>query len=272
MRPSRLGIWTGVALFCVVALAPFMYVLSTSLKETRSLFQFPPDWIPDQPTLGNFVRLVADHPFLRWTANTLFVSATVAGLKVAFDSMAGYAFAKLEFTGRRLVLGLMLATVMVPAAVLIIPLFFLVRDANLLDTYWALILPPLANPIGIFMMRGFIQGLPADLDRAARIDGCGPWRTYWHVVLPLVRPGLVVVGIYTFLLQYTNFVWPLVATSSEDLYVLTTGLARLKPNFTAPDWGLISAGSIAAMLPITAIFLLLQRQFVSASLAGALKE
>jgi ABC-type glycerol-3-phosphate transport system permease component len=166
----------------------------------------------------------------------------------------------------------MLATVMVPAAVLIIPLFFLVRDANLLDTYWALILPPLANPIGIFMMRGFIQGLPADLDRAARIDGCGPWRTYWHVVLPLVRPGLVVVGIYTFLLQYTNFVWPLVATSSEDLYVLTTGLARLKPNFTAPDWGLISAGSIAAMLPITAIFLLLQRQFVSASLAGALKE
>ena len=264
--------WAGIAAVCVIAVAPFAYVVSASFKATQSLFQFPPEWIPAEPTLGNYERLFTDLPFLRWTLNTLFVAGAVAALKVVLDSMAGYAFSKLRFTGRGALFGLMLATVMIPPAVLIIPLFFLMRDAGLLDTYWALILPPLANPIGIFMMRGFIQGLPSDLDRAARIDGCGPWRTYWHVVLPLVRPGLVVVGIYTFLLQYTNFVWPLVATSSEDLYVLTTGLARLKPNFTAPDWGLISAGSIAAMLPITAIFLLLQRQFVSASLAGALKE
>jgi ABC-type glycerol-3-phosphate transport system permease component len=260
----------GVAAFCFVALAPFAYVVSASLKRTRSLFQFPPDWIPDDPTLSNYTRLL-DLPFLRWVLNTLIVAGSVALLKVLFDSMAGYAFSKLSFGGRRPLFGLMLATVMIPPAVLIIPLFFLVRDAGLLDTYWALILPPLANPIGIFMMRGFIDALPDDLEKAARIDGCGPFRIYWHIVLPLVRPGLVVVGVYVFLIQYTNFVWPLVATSSENLYVLTTGLARLKPNFTAPDWGLISAGSVAAMAPITLVFLALQRQFVAASLAGALK-
>jgi multiple sugar transport system permease protein len=263
--------WAGIALFCAVAVLPFAYVVSASFKATQSLFTFPPEWIPADPTLGNYRRLFTDLPFERWTLNTLLVAGSVAALKVVFDSMAGYAFSKLTFTGRRTLQGLMLATVMIPPAVLIIPLFFLVRDAGLLDTYWALILPPLANPIGIFMMRGFIDALPGELVQAARIDGAGPLRTYWHVVLPLVRPGLVVVGVYAFLIQYTNFVWPLVATSSEDLYVLTTGLARLKPNFTAPDWGLISAGSIAAMVPITVVFLLLQRQFVTASLAGALK-
>ena len=261
----------GIALFCFVAVAPFAYVVSASLKRTRSLFQFPPEWIPSHPTLDNYTRLVSDLPFLRWTLNTLLVAGAVALLKVAFDSMAGYAFSKLSFAGRRPLFGGMLATVMIPPAVLIIPLFFLVRDAGLLDTYWALILPPLANPIGIFMMRGFIDALPDELESAARIDGCGPLRTYRHIVLPLVKPGLVVVGVYAFLIQYTNFVWPLVATRSEHLYVLTTGLARLKPSFTAPDWGLISAGSVAAMIPITLVFLALQRQFVSASLAGALK-
>jgi ABC-type glycerol-3-phosphate transport system permease component len=267
----RALVWSLIGLFCVVALAPFLYVISTSLKQTRVLFDYPPDWIPNDPYVGNYSRLLSDYPFLRWVGNTLFVAGVVTAVKLLIDSMAAYALTRMHFAGRRLLLGAMVATIMIPPALLIIPLFFLVRDAGLLDTYWALILPPLANPIGIFMMRGFIDALPADLEHAARIDGAGPFRTYWHVILPLVKPGLVVVGVYVFLIQYTNFVWPLVATSSEDLYVLTTGLARLKPNFTAPDWGLISAGSVAAMVPITVVFLLLQRQFVAASLAGALK-
>ena len=181
--------WAGIGLFCLIAVLPFAYVISASFKATQSLFEFPPQWIPADPTLGNYRRLFTDLPFLRWTLNTLLVAGVVAALKVIFDSMAGYAFSKLDFTGRRALFALMLGTVMIPPAVLIIPLFFLVRDAGLLDTYWALILPPLANPIGIFMMRGFIDALPDDLEHAARIDGAGPFRTYWHVVLPLVKPG-----------------------------------------------------------------------------------
>jgi multiple sugar transport system permease protein len=267
----RVTVTLATALFCAIAVVPFLYVISTSIKADAALFRFPPDWIPSNPTLVNYERLVEDHPFIRWTLNTLFISSTVAIAKAIIDSMAGYALAKLEFAGKRVVTGLLFVTVMIPAAVLIVPLYFMMRDLRILDTYWALLLPPLANPIGVLMMRGFITGLPRDLERAAAVDGAGPLRTYWHVVLPLVRPGLVVVGIYTFLLQYTNFVLPLIGTDSDELKVLTTGVATLQ-NPADPDYGLVSAGAIAAMVPITLVFVLLQRHFMSASLAGALKE
>jgi ABC-type glycerol-3-phosphate transport system permease component len=270
-RLRRAGVGVAVALFCTAALVPFAYVLSASVRVDAALFRFPPDWIPDDPSLANYERLLTDHPFVRWTLNTLFVSSAVAIAKALIDSMAGYALAKLEFGGKRVVSALLLVTVMIPAAVLIVPLYFLMRDLRILDTYWALLLPPLANPIGVLMMRGFIIGLPQDLERAAALDGAGPFRTYWHVVLPLVRPGLVVVGIYTFLLQYTNFVLPLIGTDSDELRVLTTGVATLQ-NPADPDYGLVAAGAIAAMVPITVVFVLLQRHFMAASLAGALKE
>jgi multiple sugar transport system permease protein len=258
--------------FCLLAIVPFFYVVSASLKAQRSLYQLPPEWIPGDPTLVNFGNLVSDYPFLRWTANTLLVSSVVALVKVLIDSMAGYALAKLEFTGKRLVGGLMLGTVMIPSAVLIIPLFFMLRDLQLLDTYWALILPPLANPIGVLMMRSYISALPADLEHAAALDGAKPFAIYWHVVMPLVRPGLVVVGIYTFLLQYTNFVLPLIAIESEELQVLTTGVASLNTAAVQPDYGLIAAASVASLIPITAVFIVAQKPFMAASLGGALKE
>jgi ABC-type glycerol-3-phosphate transport system permease component len=266
----RISIGVLALLFCALAVVPFLYVLSTSLKVRSALFEFPPDWIPDEPSLLNYERLITDHPFVRWTLNTLLISSVVAAVKALIDSMAGYALAKLEFSGKRVVSAALLLTVMIPAAVLIIPLYFMMRDLRILDTYWALLLPPLANPIGVLMMRSFIAGLPRDLEHAAALDGAPAFKVYWHVVLPLVRPGLVVVGIYTFLLQYTNFVLPLIGTDSDELMVLTTGLATLQ-NPADPDYGLLSAGSIAAMVPITAVFVLLQRHFASASFAGALK-
>jgi ABC-type glycerol-3-phosphate transport system permease component len=260
-----------IVLFCAVAIVPFLYVVSASFTERRALVEFPPEWIPSHPTVVNFEHLLGDHPFTRWTLNTLLVSSTVAVAKVFMDSMAGYSLSKLDFPGKRIISGAMLVTVMIPVAVLIIPLFFMLRDLHILDTYWALLLPPLANPIGVFMMRGYIDALPRDLESAAAIDGAGPLRTYWFVVLPLVRPGLVVIGIYTFLLQYTNFVLPLIGTDSEDLRVLTTGVASLYSP-VGTDYGLVSAGAVAAMVPITIVFFILQRQFMAASLAGALKE
>jgi ABC-type glycerol-3-phosphate transport system permease component len=159
---------------------------------------------------------------------------------------------------------------MIPPAVLILPLFFIVRDLGGVDTYWALIVPGLANPVGIFMMRGFIQGLPRSLEDAARLEGCSEFNIYRLIILPLVRPGLVVLGIYTFLTQYISFAWPLVVTTQEDMRVLTTGVASLRPQHD-PDWGLISAGAILSMVPITIVFLMFQRRFVQANLSGALK-
>jgi ABC-type glycerol-3-phosphate transport system permease component len=260
-----------LAACCAVAIAPFLYVVSTSLKETRALFDYPPQWIPRSLFAGNYTKLLVDYPFLRWVANTLLVASTVTAVKLVIDSMAAYALARLEFPGRRVVLAAMAAAIMIPPALLIIPLFFLVRDAGLLDTYWALILPALANPVGIFILRAFIRGIPAELEQAARIDSAGPWRVYLHVVLPSIKPGLVVVGSYLFLLQYVDFVWPLVATQSDAKLLVSTGLATLKPRTINVDWGLTSAAAVASMVPITLVFLAFQRRLAGGGLTAGLK-
>src|SRR5262249_44610008 len=153
-------------------------------------------WLPSHLYVGNYTKLLDQYPFLRWVANTLFVASTVTAVKLVIDSMAAYALARMEFPGRRVVLAAMAAAIMIPPALLIIPLFFLVRAAGLLDPYWALILPGLATPVGIFTLRAFVRGIPRELERAARIDSAGRWRIYRHIVLPSIRPGLVVVASY----------------------------------------------------------------------------
>lgn len=264
---SYVILFVGVA----IALVPFLYVVSTSFKESTSLFSYPPDWIPSPVFWGNFRSLFADHPFVQWTINTLFVSGAVTALKLWFDSMAGYALAKMEFAGRRGVALLLLLSVAIPISALIIPMFFVVRYLGLLNTYWALILPPLANPLGIFMARSFIVGIPDDLEASARLDGASEFTIYRKIVLPLIRPGLVVLGMFTFMLQYTSFIWPLIAVQDSDRQVLAVGISGLQSAFLQ-DWGLLSAGMLAAAIPITVVFLLVQRAFVFNDLSGALKE
>lgn len=267
----RALVWMGIAAFCTVAIAPFLYVVSTSLKQTRVLFEYPPDWIPNNVYLDNYGRLLTDYPFLRWVGNTLFVATVVTVVKLLIDSMAAYALARMRFLGRRPVAGAMAATIMIPPALLIIPLFFLVRDAGLLDTYWALILPALASPIGVFILWAFIRAVPEELEQAARVDDANPWQIYRYVILPAIRPGLVVVGSYVFLVQYIDFVWPLIATTSEDKLLVSTGLATLKPRTINVDWGLTSAASVLSMVPIAVVFLLFQRRLVGHSLVAGLK-
>jgi ABC-type glycerol-3-phosphate transport system permease component len=217
----------ALAAFCVVAVAPFLYVVSTSLKQSRVLFDYPPDWIPDHPYAGNYDKLLTQYPFVRWVANPLFVASVVTAVKLLIDSMAAYALARMEFAGRRLVLGAMGATILIPPALLLIPLFFLVRDPGQHDTYCPQILPALANPDGVYILRAFIRAIPEELEHAARVDDASSWQIYRHVVIPSIRPGLVVVASYLFLLQYIDFAWPLVATQSDSKLLVSTGLATL---------------------------------------------
>lgn len=271
-RRSTLASAYGILLAGVaVSLVPFAYLVSTSLKDTNSLFNYPPDWIPSPLFWGNFTALFQDHPYIRWTINTLVVSGVVTLLKLLFDSMAGYALAKMDFTGKRGVTLVLLLSVAIPISALIIPLFFVVRHLGLLNTYWALILPPLANPLGIFMARSFVAGIPDDLEASARLDGASELTIYRRIVLPLIRPGLVVLGMFIFMLQYTSFLWPLVAVQDTDLQVLTVGISGLQSAFLQ-DWGLLSAGMLLAAVPITIIFLTVQRTFIVNDLSGALKE
>ena len=256
---------------CLIALVPFLYVISTSLKETRALFSYPPKWIPENPTTINYHNLINEHPFLRWTFNSFFVASVVTVIKVVFDSMAGYAFAKMRFAGRDALFLLVLLTLMIPFSATLIPLYIIVRELHMTNSYWGLILPPLASPIGIFMMRQFIESLPSDLENAARLDGCSEFQIYRRVILPLIRPGLVVLGVFTFMNQWTSYLWPLVVNTQQEMMTLTVGIQSLRSLFTV-DWGILSAGAVLSMLPLVLVFIFLQRFFIAGSIAGALKE
>jgi ABC-type glycerol-3-phosphate transport system permease component len=266
-----IAIYGILVIAAFIALVPFLYVISTSLKDTISLFQYPPEWIPSEPTLDNFRGLLEDYPFLRWTLNSFVVASAVTIVKVVIDSMAGYAFAKMTFPGKDALFLVVLMTLMVPFAATLIPLFIIVRDLNLTNTYPGLILPALASPIGIFMMRQFIETLPTDLENAARLDGCSEFQIFRRVILPLIRPGLVVLGVFTFMTQWTSYLWPLVIGTKTEMFTLTVGVQSLRALFTV-NWGILSAGAVLSMLPLVLVFLFLQRYFIAGSIAGALKE
>jgi ABC-type glycerol-3-phosphate transport system permease component len=255
----------------VTCAAPFFYVIAASLKDAGSLFQYPPVWVQVPPYTGNYERLLFDSGFPRWMLNTLIVATSVTALKLFLDSMAGYALAKLDFTGKRVVFLLMLILLMVPFAALLIPLWSIAHSLHITNTYLALILPPLANPLGVFLMRQFILGLPKDLENAARLEGVSEFGIYWRIILPLVKPGLVVLAVIIFTDQFMSFVWPLVSTTRDDLLVLTVGVASLRAK-GGVNFGLWSAAAVMSLLPIAIFFFALQRQFLARSLAGALKQ
>jgi multiple sugar transport system permease protein len=272
-RATMERVLTHLALIvvAVICAAPFFYVIAASLKDQGSLFHYPPVWVQIPPYTGNYERLLFDSGFPRWMLNTLFVASTVTGLKLVLDSMAAYALAKLEFTGKRLIFLLMLILLMVPFAALLIPLWSIAHNLHITNTYLALILPPLANPLGVFLMRQFILGLPKDLENAARLEGVSEFGIYWRIILPLVKPGLVVLAVIIFTDQFMSFIWPLVATTRDDLLVLTVGVAGLRAK-GGVNFGLWSAAAVMSLVPIAVFFFALQRQFLARSVAGALKQ
>jgi ABC-type glycerol-3-phosphate transport system permease component len=273
-RPRRSEqVFTHLILILVVItlVTPFIYVISASFKDSKSIFAYPPSLLPIPPNTGNYERLITQTGFVRWIANTFFVATVVTVLKVFLDSMAGYALAKLRFRGKRFVFASLLILLMVPLGVLIVPLWTVAHTLNINDTYLALILPPLANPLGVFLMRQFILSLPNDLENAARLDGVSEFGVYRRIILPLVKPGLVVLAIIVFTDQFMCFIWPLVSTSSDDLQVLTVGLASFRAK-GGVDYGIWSAAAIMSLVPIAIFFFVLQRQFLARNLAGALKQ
>lgn len=255
-----------------ILVAPFYYVILASFKESHEIFSYPPKPLPPWPLYWeNYRHLIWDTGFLRWMFNTLFVASVVTTTKVLMDSMAGYALAKIDMTGKGAIFLLLMILMMVPTGALIVPLWSLMTALGLINTYLALILPPLANPLGAILMRQLIMGLPRDLENAARLDGLSDFSIYWRIVLPLIKPGLVVLAVIIFTDQFMSFAWPLIATTSDDLQVLTVGVASLRAQ-GGVDYGLWSAAAVMSIVPIAIFFFVLQRQFLARSLTGALKQ
>jgi multiple sugar transport system permease protein len=263
-RRRRRPIWVYLVLGAglLVMLAPFLWMLLGSFKPEAELQRVPPTWWPESPSVDNYRQLFGRLDFPRFFANSVLVAVAVTAGNLVFCSMVGYALAKLDFAGKRLLFGLVLVMLMVPGVVTFVPLFVLVSNLGLVNTYPGLILPFLVTPLGVFLMRQFILGLPDELIEAARIDGAGEWRIFSRVIMPLCGPALATLGILTFLASWNNFLWPLVVAQSEDKYTLPVALALYSIGQNATRYGLLLAGSVVVVLPVIALFVALQRYFV----------
>jgi multiple sugar transport system permease protein len=254
--------------------APLLWMALSAFKTKKDLTASPPVWLPSQWTLSNFSQLLDQLDMPRCFMNSLIVAVLVTVCNLLFCSMVGYALAKLDFTGRSRVFGVVLVALMVPGNLLILPLYVLMNKLSLIDTYAGLVLPFAAGAFGVFLMRQFMQSVPDELLEAARIDGAGEWYIFFRIVLPLVRPALATLAIFTFLGSWNNFVWPLIATNDPGKYTLPVALATFAndPNRTiAGGNGMLMAGSLLVVLPVLVVFIALQRHFTQGIATAGLK-
>jgi multiple sugar transport system permease protein len=265
--------WLFLLLFggLTLMIGPFLWMLLGAFKPNRELITTTPTVLPQDWTLENFSSLFSRLDFATYFFNSTLIAVVVTLANLLFCSMAGYALAKVEFAGRRQVMWLVLATLMVPGSVTLVPLFVLMSKLGLVNSYAAVILPFAAGAFGVFLMRQFMLGVPNDLLDQARIDGAGEWRIFWQIVLPLVKPALATLGIFQFLASWNNFLWPLVALTDESKYTLPVALATFAIGQNKADYGLLMAGSVALVAPVIVVFLLLQRHFTQSIAMTGLK-
>lgn len=268
--PQALVVYVLLALLVIIMLGPYLYIFSSSFKETYTLISIPPQIIPEQFVWDNYTYILSELPFSLWFFNTILVAVLVTVGTVLIDALAAYAFAKKEFWGRDVLFGLMLATIMIPGALLLIPAFLITNWLGLLNSYGGLIIPALANVLGVFLLRQFMQTIPEELEHAARIDGCTDFGVFWRIILPLSAPALATLSIVVFTSQWNNLVWPLVVLNDKDLYTLPLGLALLRSEFQV-NYGITSAAAFLSVVPLLIVFLFLQRYFLEGLTVGAVK-
>jgi multiple sugar transport system permease protein len=258
-RPNRWPIYLGLTFGLLLMVGPFLWMVLGALKPSAEFLVSTPSFLPKNPTTDNFQRLFDQLDFPRFFFNSALVAVAVTVGNVLFCPMLGYALAKLQWRGKRIVMGLVLATLMVPAGITLIPNFVLMRNLGLVNTYPGLILPFLVGPFGVFLTRQFMYGIPDELIEAARIDGANEWRTFWTIVLPITAPVLATLGILTFLGSWNSFLYPLVMAQEPQMYTLPVALATFATGQYQADHGMLMAGSLVLVLPVLIIFILFQR-------------
>jgi multiple sugar transport system permease protein len=266
---QRTRVWQGISylimlLISIATVVPFLFMFSTSLTQSFTMMSYPPRLIPENPSLSNYGQIIFNFQnglFPRWFFNTIFTTVCITAGSLLLNTLAGYIFAKKEFYGKQPLFVLLLSTMMVPGAVTLIPAFLMINKLRLFDTYWALILPGLASPFGIFMMRQFIASLPSELIEVAKIDGASELRIFWSIIIPLSLPAMAALGIFTVINAWNAFLWPLVVLRSNTMRTLVVGLATVQSEYH-PEYGLIMAGSVLTVLPLLILYVAFQPYFV----------
>ena len=268
LRPGIYHALMAAAAF--VWLVPILWMLAMALTPNNDLQRESIGLIPGGLTGSNFLDVFQVGNMPRWFFNSLLVTTVTTVFTVLFCSMAGYAFAKIHFTGRRLLFAVVIGGLMVPKEAMFVPLFLQFSDAGQTNTYQALILPRIAFPLGVFIMTQFFARVPSEYQEAARIDGAGRWRVFWSIMLPLARPAMASLAIFTFVLTWNDYLWPLVVSTEREMFTVTTGLASLQSNFAAAEEvGSLMARGLVGSLPLIVLFLVFQRQLIRGITLGS---
>lgn len=249
---------------------PFLWMISTSFKFDSQVFTTPIEWIPDPVNFSNYVKVWTEEPFLTFYKNTAFVAVFATVGQVIISAMAAYAFAKMKFTGRNIVFGLYLATMMVPWNTIMIPQYQIISKLHLTDTHLALILGQLASAFGIFLLRQFFMTVPDELVEAARIDGAGEGRTFAQIMLPQAKPALATLIIFTFIQVWNDYMAPLIYLNTKEKYTIQLGLKFFQSEHTM-QYTVIMAGTVCALIPILIIFLVFEKQITNGMVHSGLK-
>ncbi|MCO1339643.1 sugar ABC transporter permease [Kocuria polaris] len=267
-NPALIGRLAILLVAAVLTLGPVMWTLSTSLRLPSESFNLPPRFIPWDPDFTSYSEVFAQIDMIRLVLNSALMTGFIAAGQMITAAMAGYAFARLTFKGNKLLFGLVLATMMIPVQVTIVPVFMIIRGMGLADTLLALIIPAIPTAFGTFLMRQYFMGVPAELAEAAEIDGASQWRIFRSVYLPLATPGMAIVGILAFNYHWNEFFRPLILTISEENFTLPLGLVSLQGNMGTGSISVVLAGVILSMLPALVVFFFGQRSLRAGLTAG----
>jgi putative chitobiose transport system permease protein len=270
-RRQTLVIYGILAVIAFIMLFPLLWLISTALKSpTENIWQSPPQLLPSQPTLENFSRVWQSLPFGVYLYNSVIVSALTVGLNLLFCSLAAYPLARLSFVGRNAIFIAIVATIMIPFQIVMIPLYILTVQLGLRNSYLGVIFPSLASAFGIFLLRQALLSVPKEIEEAARLDGSSELGLWWHIMLPAIRPALITLAIFVFIGAWSDFLWPLIVIQDESLYTLPLGVAKLAGTFSL-DWRLVAAGSVISITPVLLLFLFLQKYIVPTDTGSGVK-
>lgn len=267
----RIGVHVILVLGAVFMLLPFVWMVSTSLKTPEEVFGFPPQLIPQVLNWSNYTFLIRERALLRIVANTAFVAGTATILRLFFCALGGYGFAKFRFPGRDKLFLFLLATMLVPGAVTLVPLYVFMRELGWIDTFWPLIIPGMANAFGVFFMRQYISTLSDELLDAARIDGCSEFGIFGRIVLPIIAPGLTSLGLIFFMGSWNDYFGPLVFLKSRELFTIPLAIASFQGQQGLTDYNAQMAMSVISLIPLLIIFVIFQRRLVEGITAGAIR-
>ena len=267
-QATRAVVWVLLLAGGLLMVMPFVYMLSTSLKTNAEVYEL--SLLPRAPTLANYQRLAGASGFPRWFLNSLAIAVVTTASVLFFDSLVGYTLAKFRFRGRRVVFLAILSTLMIPTEMLVLPWYVMSKNLGWLDTYWGIMFPGMMTGFGTFLMKQFFESVPDELLEAGRVDGLGEFQIWWRIAMPLVGPALSALAIFTFLGNWTAFLWPLISTTKRELYTLPVGFASFSGEFQR-EWEMVMAGACVATLPVLLVFILLQKYIVRGVMLAGIK-